>query len=80
MNKKPSFRSSAETDIFLLREVLATNPYSGKRPKGWAEVAERFNLATEKCITPRCAREKTDRLLRNFRVEDAAALKRYFFE
>ena len=68
-------------DIALAIEVATSNPV---KPHDWEAIAGRLSTAVSTDLTQvelkaRGCRERMDRLLEKFKVEDAKALKRFNF-
>ena len=77
---KKKFRFSQEQDVFLLREVLATNPFSndGKNQKEkWTKIADHLNACDKGFkVDQRLCREHTDLLVKKFKSDNRESLKR----
>ena len=77
VEKKIQVRFSQDSDIKLLLEVAALNPFANQSK--WTEVAERVSKAVERdnfSITARRARERTALLLENFKRKNTESKNR----
>lgn len=67
-------RFSISDDLLLLREVVATNPYED--PSRWKDITSRVNEASGRTYSVRAVRERTERLVKLFKEEDTANLRK----
>lgn len=68
IKRKTMIRFTCLHDVWLLREVLAINPFNMQIPKvGWDKVAENLKPLISKEICARRCRERTNLLLDYYR-------------
>lgn len=75
MSKIERVRFNINDDLILLRQVLGTNPY--ERRCNWTTIHENINTITGKKFTLRAIREHVDHLVKLYKKEDTANLRRY---
>jgi hypothetical protein len=69
-----------QNDVDLAKEVVATRP---EKPSDWDNIASRlnpiFSLTNGKVVElkGRSCRERMERLLKKYKADDSAVLKRY---
>ena len=72
---KMPIRFSAAQDILLLKEVLAIRPAN---LDGWKAAATRLSAILTFKVEARTVRERTERLMKQYKQEDVTSLRRCF--
>ncbi|CAN7941985.1 unnamed protein product [Ixodes hexagonus] len=67
-------RFTFQEDLWLLREVLGSNPYEDSAR--WTLITDALNRVSGQTFTSRAVRERTERLLSLFRQQDTASLRK----
>ena len=76
--KRRVFRFNAATDVLLLREVTAKNPYAmgyGRVLECWKEISAALNAAGGRTAWRAC-RDRSDKLIEQYKQEDRESLRR----
>jgi hypothetical protein len=80
LSSQKSIRYNPGFDVLLLREVLAQNPY--ENAENWSEVTKSFNTSMKQNrpdavpVNDRSIKERVDKLIKAFKSEQMAALRR----
>ena len=84
MGKKVTVRYNPATDIALLKEVLAINPFQKdlSQSDGWDKVASNFNFFLTSSrpdampVITRSVKERFDRLMKTFKTDQLDSLRK----